>query len=276
VSLYYSGCVWAQEKKFITWANNNAAPFYISTGKYSGQGFSDLTQQLIIEQMPQYQHKTILMPVQRVIKQFKADAKLCFSAWIYQSYREHVYTTMPNIYYFPHGIITLKSKRQLFPPAKVSLDAMLQQQDLSFGKAKGRGYGDRLNSIVERYQDNDNFLVRSAGNTTTGVLKMLQAKRIDYTFDYHFVMRYYERVFNQPGLFSFIPVVENQGAGVLGAIACSRNPWGASVIKDINEAIIRVRNTQRYRDVLNDYLIAPGMAVYYWHAYEQQVLTVTE
>jgi len=276
IAATYTQIVFSAQKGTIIWAKNSAAPFYISKGKNRGTGFSDLTQKMIISQMPKYRHRHINMPIQRVEKSFRQKERLCFSAWIYQSRRDIAYTTIPNIYYSPLGVITLQSKRHYFADKDVSLDSLLQDKRLTFGKAKGRGYGTTLDAVIERYEHNINFRLRVSNDTTMGILRMIQAQRLDYTLDYPSVLRFYEKDNNIDGLFTFIPVVETANKGTLGAVACTGNEWEKSVIKDINLAILKVRNTPEYRKILNDFLIIPQNKIAYWQAYQEHVLTIVE
>ncbi len=141
VCIILSNALYAEPKGVITWAFNDAAPFYIKRGPNKGKGFGDLTQNLIIELMKEYDHEIVEIPIQRVMKLFEMKEKICFSTWIHNSTPELVYTSAPNIYYFPLGIITLKKTRPQFNDNVVSLDKVMQNKKLVFGQPLGRGYG---------------------------------------------------------------------------------------------------------------------------------------
>lgn len=274
VCIILSNALYAEPKDIITWAVNDAPPFYIKKGPNKGKGFGDLTQKLIIELMTEYDHKIVPCTLKRVMWDFKEKKEICFSTWIHNSTPELVYTSAPNIYYFPLGIITLKKTRPQFNGNVVSLDKVMQNKKLVFGQPQGRGYGKKLDTIVEKYRGNENFMVRGAADSTTGIMNMILRGRVDYTFDYPYVMSIFEKEFDKQGQFAFIPIKENQGVGVIGAISCSRSDWGKRVIGDMNKAIIKARTLPRHRKILNEWLIPEGREQEYWALYEEEVLTV--
>lgn len=267
--------IWAKPE--ITWAVNDAAPYYIDKGELRGQGFGDLTQQAVMEKMRDYEHRVIRQPLSRVIKAFEHGKEVCFSTWIYASTPEIAITSIPNIYYPPPGIIINKKERERFGQPPVFLKKIMQESRLTFGQAKGRGYGEPLDAIVESHRGEEHFKIRSASeDPTEGVLAMIERGRIDYTIDYPHALAYYEQMIPHQEQLVYLPLQETSESGVEGAIACSRSEWGKRTIRDINQAILKVRSTPAYKKILERWVVPEGDSASYWSEYQAQVLDITE
>lgn len=255
----------------ITWLINDAKPYYIDSKELQGKGFGDLTQKAIIENMPNYKHSIKKSPLVRVMKDFEYKKNICFSTWIYDSTPELTYTSLPNIYYMPLGIIVSKKKLSSFAKAPINLQQLIQNKNLIFAQAQGRGYGEPLDSIITPYKNEPNFKTRSSSkNFNFGILEMIERGRVDYTIDYPHTFQYYKQMKNSDALV-FLPIEENFNQGVLGAIACTKNEWGEKVIGDINKAIRQIRSSKLYKDILKQWLIPVSQTQNYWENYSLKV-----
>lgn len=260
----------------ILWAVNNAQPFYILEGENQGQGFGDRIQQLIIEALPQYEHTIQRIPLRRVVRSMEHGSPLCFSTWIYGTRPDISISSAPYLHYHEHGLVMLSSTyERLGRPEQLSLNRLLQDSDLTLGQPQGRGYGTRLDPILDQYEQTAP-IIRSSGPSTESIFKMLQFGRVFYTIEYPYTMRYYEQALNLQGQLVFVPIKENRGSIVLGAVACTRSEWGRRVIEDINRAIRSIRITESHRDILRDWLLYPESERSYWQFYDSNVLTVPQ
>ncbi len=265
-----------EEERELSWAVNNAPPFYIVHGERQGGGFGDRIQEMLIERLPGYQHEIKRRPLNRVVHKMNAGENWCFTTWIHGTRRDIVYTSIPYLYYYPQGLVLKKSLyRQLGSPEVLSLEALLMDSRWVFGKPLGRGYGEKLDPILEKAKSQHNFYVRSSIDSTEGIFKMLNAGRIDYTLEYSYTMNYYKEELGLDSLV-FVPLEENRGEAVLGAVAVTRNSWGEGVVKEINQAIREVRRLPEYRDILRDWMLIQGREADYWKKYRRYVLDEEE
>lgn len=268
-----SSNVYAQSRSTILWATNDAPPFYITSGQQKHEGFGDLIQKLIIDHMPDYEHRYETLPLKRVLTLMENRQPVCFSTWIYKTRPDLVHTSIPYLYYYPHGVVvTKKTYEKLGSPKILSLDELLNRPDIVFGQPLGRGYGEQLDPIVKRYQDEKNIYVRSGEDSTQGIFKMLQLGRIDYTIEYPYTMLYFSRELKMQDQLTFVPLKENRDIGLLGAIACTNTDWGLDVLKGINRAIIEIRNLREHKEILKRWVVIEGQEDDYWQIYEKQVI----
>ncbi len=263
----------ATQKETITWLVNDAPPFYILNGSLKDGGIGDMTQKLIINDLKQYNHEIKKTTLKRAMKDFKYNKKVCFSTWIYNSTPDLVITSNPNIYYPPLGIITTSKNKKLLKEKVLSLDKLLQNKKFVFGKAKGRGYGEPLDSIVNKYKNQKNFKIRnSSTHSTKGIFEMIKRERIDYTIDYYSSLVYSQLgKINRGDKLVFIPILETKNEGVLGSIACSKTPWGEKVISDINISIDKIKYKNQYMQILNEWLVPIDDKGAYWEKYERKI-----
>jgi hypothetical protein len=61
----------AQTKLEFNWVRNDAPPFYILEGKNKEQGFGDIMQSLIIDNMQQHTHTYSIKPITRLNLDFE-------------------------------------------------------------------------------------------------------------------------------------------------------------------------------------------------------------
>lgn len=275
LSIFLVIFAYSSDKETITWLINDVPPFYINNENFKEKGFGDLTQKMIINDLKKYNHEIKTTTLERVMKDFKFGKNVCFSTWIYNSTPEIAITSIPNIYYLPLGVITRKDIKEKLNQDVISLDKLLQNDELFFGKAKSRGYDKEIEKIVEKYKYNKNFIIRtSSNNPTDGIFEMIKRNRVDYTIDYFSTLNYFNRKSKKSNDLVFIPIKENFGNGTLGSIACSNTLWGKKVINDINKSIKRVRSKNEYKEILKEWLVSKDDEENYWIEYKNKIESV--
>lgn len=264
----------ADEKSTMHWSINDAAPFYIFSGKEKGQGLGDLVQKHIIKNLPNYDHLTDQQPLQRVIWDFDKKREKCFSTWIYNTKSDLVYTSIPYVYYPPYGIITQDQFKNIFNMSPLTLDKVLQNSNIIFGRPSGRGYGSKLDETILKYQGKKNIIIRSAEDSTFGIMSLLIKGRIHFTYDYAFVMEYFNKNLTSENKLTFLPSQEQENRGQLGSIACTKSPWGKKMIDEINNILFRTRNSDSFKAIIKKWLINSANQNTYWSNYRTKVLSI--
>lgn len=238
----------------LQWALNTAPPFHIVSGPYRNQGICDSLMLAVESALPEYESQRTLMPQTRIGMLFERDVNQCFPCMIHRDNAPELRTLLskPTHTYQPHGIIArpgvVRQLRETYGEP-VPLKALLASNDFRLGHPAGRQYG-TLQPILDAYEgDNSYRVIRTGEHATTAILEMILAERIHYTIDYHSLLRYYQK--SHQGELEFIEILENQGQMVLGAIGCTNNEWGRSVIADINANMSTIRQDSRFRQSLD-------------------------
>ena len=261
--------LYSSEKETITWLINDAPPFYINDGEYKNQGFGDLSQKIIISDLKKYKHRVIQTTLSRAIKDFQHKKKVCFSTWIFNSTPDFVITSIPNLYYEPLGIISLKENKDKFGQTPIILDNLMSNKEFTFIQGVGRGYGNVLDNVVNKYKEESNFKTRkSSKDTTNAIFEMIKRKRVDYTIDYYSSLSFYNAINKKKKDLIFLPIKENFQRGTIGSIACTKSSWGEKVIEDINDSIKKLRTKKEYKKTFTKWLVPKENSENYWYYYK--------
>ena len=251
----------ANDLPTLTWAKNDAAPFYYGDLQGGTNGFGDQMQKLLEAELPQYKHVSIQIPLRRLNRSWANNQDMCFSTMIYEDRAFPDYLlSIPNVYYEPHGIITRREFAESLDKKRnrVSLKYLLSIDDVRMGKIATRTFGPILDDILAKNESNVFPLERVGQSDIRGLIKMLAQNRFDYFIEYEYVFDYFKRETELTEGLVFIPIEEVKNSGVLGAVGCTRGQWGRAVIEDINVAITRIRNSEDYKNVLTKWLARKG------------------
>lgn len=248
-------------QRTLNWAINTAPPFHIVQGAYQDQGICDALMHAVEDTLPNYQTSRTLMPQTRIGVMFERDTNQCFPCMIYRPYdaQQRTVLSAPTHRYQPHGIIALprvaaRMREQFGDP--VPLHLLLESNDFRFGQPAGRQYG-ALQPLLNLHEGTSSYRVLRTGEyATVAILDMILAGRIDYTLDYHTLVRYHQRT--GQGELEFVEVAETQGQHVLGAIGCTNNAWGRDMIATINQNIDEIRQHPTFLQSLGLWFDSPA------------------
>lgn len=166
----------------ITWVKNDAPPFYITQG-HCKSGFGDQIQSIIERNLPEYHHRTFLVPLSRLEHTWGEYSPLCFATMIYEPpINDQYILSSPNAMYMPHGIITTNKFAESLPinaDGTVSLEDLISEHKVSLGHIAGRTYSTKIDKLLTKYNDNVVLNTRSGSTETEGVLTMLSEGRFD-------------------------------------------------------------------------------------------------
>lgn len=261
-----------QSLPLIKWAKNSAPPFYIREEGDAGAGFADGVQAFIEQALPQFDHRTVYMPLARLNDFWQKRANYCFASMIYTPTPQSTdyVLSRPNVYYLPHGVIT----HPQFAPAdgdSVSLQNLLSQPDWTLGLIANRTFGETIDNLMKQHQDTIHSFVRSDREGLQSLLRMLALGRIDYLIDYQFVYEYYRKQAPFRQQLQFLRIEETSGRGILGAVGCTDNAWGNAIMSDVNQAIRRLLQSPQYRRFITDWQAVTMDHQQYWRTFHTRV-----
>ncbi|MBU2113230.1 MAG: ABC transporter substrate-binding protein [Gammaproteobacteria bacterium] len=234
----------------ITWAVNPAPPFHILQQPLQQQGICDVLIERVRHYLPELTHHIQLMPQKRVDVSFNAGTNLCFPCMIHKPDEPRSLYSLPTHIYRPHGIIASKRVAKAIVSryqTPVSFAYLLQDNSLLFAYPNGRKMG-ILQSVIEAYMGEENGLVDPGVEGAVKLLHLIEAGRLDYSVDFDIVLRYYNLISGKE--LDFIPVKENQQQLVFGAVGCTNNAWGKTVIEEINRIMPQLLQDKVYIDNL--------------------------
>nr|WP_316642573.1 TIGR02285 family protein [uncultured Roseateles sp.] len=244
--------------KLIEWNVSDWPPFFVfqqgqlpQTAQDLGGGAIDGFLRLVIERMPQYQHRFVSMTGARAEVERKAGRGLCSASSMRtpERLKERYFTpAMPTL---PVQLVLRRERLQLLAGGKgsVSLQQLIRRDDVQGLVMSNRQYGQTLAEWLKPAPDSNlrTMVAPRAGN----LLTMLAAGRMDYTLEYPMIVEYHLR--NRGPELVTLPIDE-LGEPPLGYFSCTRNAWGKVVIADIDTALRKVARLPEARQVYSPWM----------------------
>lgn len=244
-------------KDYIVWSANVAPPFHIIDGELAHQGVCDVLVDSFKRALPNTQHQVEYLPQARIGVLWENEQNLCFPCMIHRPANDQqlIMYSEPTHDYPSHGIITrpdLATSLAKKYGNPVDLERMLAERKYRFVQPIGRMYG-QLQSLLEQYLlDTPLHVDLNSDNANTAMLSMILRERIDFTIDYPMIKAYYEQT--EGGNLAFLPIAQLAGERIKGAVACTRNDWGATAIQQINSAIPQLQQDPAFQQTLKQWL----------------------
>ncbi len=266
LSLSFAFPHFSSAKDAITWMEVNMPPQFIQGGAEANHGYGDVITAILKEQMPEYEHYTMVTNVIRHFNRFKQGEHVCSVGLYKTAERESfMHFSMPCMLVLPPVLVIKKDKLATFGEHKsVRLDDILQNKDCIIGLGKDRSYGSEIDSIIKRYPDRDNLLFFTGQELTTNFFKMLLRDRIDGLIGTPDEIMFQAEKMGIRDTIATLTIEENQRnyAGWLGVVGCSKTEWGRSAIDTINKVLLKQRPSERYRAAYERWLDANSLETY--------------
>lgn len=266
-------------KDTISWLEAVAPPFFIHDGPFQGQGYEDLITDILIEHMPDYEHKHMKATISRHYQQWKQGEKACSLAMFKTPERaEFVYFSIPSVFTLPPVLIINKEKYKEFGGQKiVSLKDILLSGKFVIGRSDNRSYGAEFDKVLDSYGNKENTFSFEGAELSSNLFKMLLAGRIDALPGLPEEGIYLAETMGLSDKIMTLSVQENQGnhSASLTYVACSKTEWGKKTIDAINKVLVKTRPSERYMKAYERWL-DPSSIENYRKRYREVFLTIAE
>jgi len=201
--------------------------------------------------LTQYNHINEEMPWSRFWYIVKKGDKVCNCMAIKTREREAIAQfSIPISVALPSYIIMRKETfGQLGSPDALSLIDLMQDKRFSGILIKKRSYSNGIDEILQKQETGSN-ITRSFIDVETSI-KMLARNRMDYILEYPFVItRTVDRSLpDLKDMFVHVPIREIAPFYFI-YVACPKNEWGREMIRNINDALKKLRPTEPFRAAL--------------------------
>lgn len=244
-----------QAKERITWTYFSFPPFFIVEDDGGISGISHDIQELLWQNLPQYEHERLYSPVQRSLADVIHGGNYCLTGLLKTPEREKdlVYS-LPCRLVMPIMVVIRKEDMARFGNGgPVSLDALLSDTSLTMGRVRGFSHGPVLDAILKSHEETMSVFHIYTPETIARQLQLLMAHRVDYLLQVAIQTHYQAEMAGIQDDIVLLPVEEAMGYRV-GHIACTRNEWGESVIEAINSILRREIPTERFFDIFAPYV----------------------
>ncbi|WP_028774374.1 transporter substrate-binding domain-containing protein [Shewanella waksmanii] len=125
-------------------------------------------------------------------------------------------------------------------------DVLSDRPEITLGTVKGRSYGSLLNQKLAEHQLN--VYQRSSIESSTKLIEMLMANRVDAILDYSLSIDHFFQVMQTENPLVALPIVD-ASEPMFGYIACSKTPAGKQLIAAIDASMSQEAVQQQYIDL---------------------------
>ncbi len=258
----------AESHHTVHWLYSEMPPAHIVKGEYGGEGYADLTLQLLIEALPEYEHVKLEANYKRSLNEMSIHHDRCHTALLKTPDRKKDVIFSDPVYLLAANKLFVDSKNvekishYLNKHRKVDLERLLAEESFILGVSSGAKYGEAIDGILQLTSSRDNLVYRSAIDHYSGLSAMLTKKqRLD-----GFLGLPVENVFfrnpNQKlrrELTSFY--VKGSDEYLVGYIGCSNSAYGKKLIEKINKVVL-VERTKKIKDFYQRWLLPKDKVVH--------------
>lgn len=231
----------------ITWYLYDLPPLVITDGPRKGEGFIEMgLRHQLLPALPEYQHKIVVVPIQRIALMLKTDRAACSPGLIRNPEREQFMAfSGPTLAAIPAGAFIRRGEAARVAPyvnakGKLVLDKLLADGQISVGIDTARSYGGPVDTVIRPHKDQPRLFGLSTPEASRSLVQMLLAKRIDAMLGQPFEVPYYLGVRNVGDIqaLRFYPLAEQADAAV-NHVACSNSAQGLAVVEKVNAVLAR-------------------------------------
>jgi uncharacterized protein (TIGR02285 family) len=222
----------------ITWMRWDDPPIFVLSGPFIGTGVLDVTQNIVMQKLPKFQHTSLESTIPRILVEAEKKTHACNAGWLdTPEWHKLFYFSKPVFVIPTNGVLIKKSKLQEIQKLRpYSLQKFLDDKP-KWKLGVGRLYGEGIDAVLEKnnYKKNEKIIAIS---TSLKVHQMLQSDRIDYTLGYPFEAVYYNELLKAKDKVVYVQLNDNANF-VNVVIACPRDSWGKDIIDQVNAVLLQ-------------------------------------
>ncbi|MDQ5909856.1 MAG: hypothetical protein QG599_1951 [Pseudomonadota bacterium] len=243
----------AEDPPTLTWHRMQFPPAFILAGVAQGQGFGDELLRMLANRLPQYHHRWVAAPLERVLERAgSAEHGLTCAGAMLQTAEREVWLRFSNPFLTtpPNGMIVrvndLGRFESFIQQGRLTLGPLLQTGKFVIGITRQRSYGAPLNRLLAAHAGRPYLFEKSGQGAGNALLSDLAAQRgVDGVIAYHLEAAYWREVSHSPVALRFLPIAEAV-EHEQWRIACSRTPQGEQAIAAINQVLADLEFRQAY------------------------------
>lgn len=227
----------------INWLSVHWPPWMYTKGPNKGKGPANVIMQKAIERLPEYEHKMVEMNWARFWNDVSDGKHVCNVLAIKKPDRESLAAFSKPTAIFLHNAVILKksTKEKLGNPETISLNEILNIENLLGTVESARSYGEIIDKIIADNKGNPTYNLRKTSGKSDNLIKMIHYDRIDYTIDYPMVTSVVLKSNGLESDITSIPIEENKKYDFT-RIACPDNDWGNELLEKYNSFLPEIVN----------------------------------
>ncbi|RVU40431.1 hypothetical protein EOE67_05105 [Rheinheimera riviphila] len=241
-------------KPAIDWLSIHWPPSRIADGVDKGQGHLDQMQQLLMAELVQYRHQVHYSNFARVEQTLAAPtAQTCMFALIYNETRgKTMFFSIPavtSVNVMLHMRADHPLARQWRSGTGVALSEVTLDPTMNGLVERNRGYP----AEVKKYLDIAGRNLTGQSLQSVNPVDLLTASRFDYLIEFPDRVRYFQSISLQKSQLVDIPI-RGLDPLIYSYVACQNSAEGKLRIRDINQALQKLRGNKAYLDAMMRWL----------------------
>ena len=138
----------------ILWDTVHYPPSLISEGHYRNQGFSDMSREMLMFNLKEYEHDIITGSIQKAMEDLDSNKNFCFAGLTRDKDKEKfIYFSNPYIEILPNELIIRTKDLKRFKSYiglknAVNLHRLLQNSGFMFGYVENRSYTQNIDNLL--------------------------------------------------------------------------------------------------------------------------------
>ncbi len=225
--------VYAKDK--IVWPYICFKPVYICENNQliGGSGFHILN--LLWQQMPEYDHELVQMPVKRILESTKEGGhQLFYGMYKTPEREEYLQFSIPCRISTPTFLVIRRADLSKFGDGEpLSLQQILEDEKLTFLYLQSVSFGKGIDELLTQYKNADNVLTEyDTTDMLSKSLKLLLTKRVDCMLSLDGT-RYDARKLGIADQIAYLPITD-QNHYDIGYIIAPKNDWGNAMINRVD------------------------------------------
>jgi len=236
----------AAGRESVLWAVLDFPPFQIRDGEHRGTGSFDGLLDLLIAQLPDYDHEVVTMTFARREEEMRQGRRLCTPGLFRTPAREKLLAfSQPALIHLDNRLVFLAAKADRFGGGRaVDLEALLKRPDLIGGIVAERSFAPNIDPLLRQYAKAPNLVVRPMKSSQ--MFELLSRGEIDYTILFPHEAALLQRQADPPPDIR-LRAIAGTPPFILTHVACTKGPWGEAMIERINGIIEAQRSRPEYR-----------------------------
>ena len=236
----------AVAKETLTWAVLHFPPFQILEGTHQGTGSFDGELRVLMDKLPEFDHKIVSMSFARRKEEFMAGTDIC-TPGIFKAPAQamKLAVSLPMLTHLDNRVVYRKDHEAMIGTANpVGLDELFARREVIGAAMPGRSYAPNIDQAIERHRGSPNLLSRAL--ETSQLFHMLLDGDLHYLLLFSHEAAYLARDLGAEDLIANRPIAGTPPF-IFTHVACTGNAWGRAVIGKINAVMGAGRGEAGYR-----------------------------
>jgi uncharacterized protein (TIGR02285 family) len=250
--------LWSQQgmsREQVTWLRFDYPPMYIVSGPQAGEGYMDHILQLLIDNLPEYDHTVRVANLSRIMSELEANNVCIASLFVNEERKRLGWISSGNTTLLPPVQLVYRaadSEKFTRFGSPASLYDVLREPSLVLGVAERMSYGVEVDKAVAAHNQQANVYLRSGADVGLGLHEMLMKHRIDYTVNYSWAANYTAGP-EQAKQLAFLPFIE-AGEQPKHHVICSKGTLGKDVVDRVDTLLKDPELSARRREYISRWL----------------------